>query len=142
MGFTSLEFAYFDCCYSGRLHINSYNMLTEGREGQQGVVYDEPYSDMTLALGINDTSKSRFYQGWYDKSLYRCWWTIWYLIYGPTEYQKWTRLEWQTLGEGYRLDEALDEVMSEQTEFGRYDPVNNYRFKGHGFMLDIRLNGN
>jgi hypothetical protein len=142
MGFTSLEFAYFDCCWSGHLMINSYNMLVSGAEGQQGVVYDTPYSDMTLALGIDSPGKSRFYQGWYGESPFRCWWTIWYLLFGPTEYQKWTRLEWQKLGEGYRLDQALNYVVSEQTEFGQYDPVNNYRLKGHGFLLDIRLNGN
>jgi hypothetical protein len=113
-------------------------MLVTGREGQTGVVLDEPYSDMTLALGIHNPGKSRIYQGWYQEAPAAFWWTIWY----PTEYQRWTQLEWEFLSYGYNLDWALRYALSEQTEYGRYDPVNNYRLKGQGFFFDIKLNGN
>ena len=105
---------------------------------QQKNLFDGPHSDMSLALGIGETSVSRTYQGWYSKSPMNFWWTIW----GPTEYQKWTRLEWEELANGESLYDALMYVISQQTEFGIDDPVNNYRSKGQGNLADIRLSGN
>ncbi len=131
MGFYALEFAYFDCCYSGRLKINANNHLVEGQPGQIGL-FDGPYSDMSIALGIDEPSKTRVYQGWYDVVP----------IGSPqqeNEYQKWTRLEWEALGDGDNLDLVLLYVIGEQTEFGDDDPVNNYRLKGQGFIWDIFL---
>jgi hypothetical protein len=134
MGFYALEFAYFDACYSGILYINANNQLVEGQPGQQGLS-DIPHSDMSLALGMSEPSRSRFYQGWWGLVPSRLW---------PfeSEYQKWTRLEWTRLGEGDNLYEALFYVINQQTEFGPYDPVNNYRLKGQGWLTDIELNNN
>ncbi|MBN1787636.1 MAG: right-handed parallel beta-helix repeat-containing protein, partial [Sedimentisphaerales bacterium] len=136
MGFTSLEFAYFDCCYSGHLQINTYGMLTDGQSGYKGVVLDEPVSDITLALGIHNPNKSRFYQGWYDKPDSRIW------FFPQTAFQKWTQREWEILGYPYNLETALTMVFNEQTEFGPDSPANNFRIKGQGFFFDMILNGN
>jgi len=135
MGFNYLEFAYFDCCYSGRLKINAYNQLVEGQPGQVGVVFDGPHSDMSLALGIGNSGRSRVYQGWYDAvpiGMPPPW--------PEDEYQKWTRLEWEYLGDGYDLYWALWYVIWEQTDFSPGAPVNNYRLKGQGLLTDIELN--
>ena len=134
MNFNALEFAYFDCCYSGKLKINEYNQLVHGRPGQIGL-FDELYSDMSFALGIDNPGKSRVYQGWYGNVPIRIW---------PieTQYQKWTRLEWESLGNGYNLIQAITDTIYEQTDFGPDAPLNNYRLKGHGFLTDIKLNGN
>jgi len=133
MGFTALEFAYFDCCYSGHLKINASNQLVEGQAGQIGV-FDGPHSDISLALGMGETSVSRAYQGWYDEVPTRL-----QLPLLETEYQKWTRLEWEELGDGEYLYWALMHVIGEQTEFGPDAPVNNYRLKGQGSLMDIEL---
>lgn len=107
------------------------------RIGQIGV-FDGPDSDMSLALGMGDTSRSRFYQGWYDLAPIKIQ-QVWPF---ETEYQKWTRLEWGALGDGDNLDQALSYVIDQQTEFGDDDPVNNYRLKGQGFFDEIELSGN
>lgn len=133
MGFTGLEFAYFDCCYSGHLKINANNQLVEGQSGQIGI-FDGPHSDISLALGMGETSVSRAYQGWYGEVPTRL-----QLPLLETEYQKWTRLEWDELGDGEYLYWALMHVIGEQTEFGPDAPVNNYRLKGQGSLFDIQL---
>ncbi|MBM4103243.1 MAG: hypothetical protein FJ263_04220 [Planctomycetes bacterium] len=139
MDFTSLEFAYFDCCYGGRLKISSHGYLIMGGSGQIGLLFDGPHSDMSIALGMNDTSKSRVYQGWYDMSSMTFWWTIW----SASEYQKWTRLEWERLGAGDNLYDALDYTINHQTEFDpNKAPVNNYRLKGQGSFTEIKLRSN
>jgi len=131
MGFNSLEFAYFFCCWSGHLKINADNQLVEGQPGQQGI-FDIPHSDMSLALGMGETSISRAYQGWYDKSYAGFF----------SEYSEFTRDEWGKLGEGDNLYEALNYAISQQTEFVDPNaPVNTYRLKGQGFITDIRLTG-
>jgi hypothetical protein len=133
MGFGSLEFAYFDCCYSGHLKINANNQLVKGQPGQAGL-FDIPHSDMSLALGMGNTGRSRFYQGWY--------WTVPIGLYPPfpeDEYQKWTRLVWEYLGEGYDLYWSLHYTINEQTDFGPDAPVNNYRLYGQGWLDDITL---
>jgi hypothetical protein len=57
-----------------------------------------------------------------------------------TDYQKWTQLEWELLGEGYNLDYALNYAIGGQTEFvDPCAPVNIYRLKGHGFLNAIGL---
>jgi hypothetical protein len=134
MGFSYLEFAYFDFCYSGRLKINASNQLVQGQPGQQGI-FDIPHSDMSFALGMAGSGRSNFYQGWYDKALS-----------GPfpppineTEYQRWSRIEWYQLEDGMNLYEALDYVISQQTHFDVNDPVNCYRLKGEGYLEDIEL---
>lgn len=131
MGFNALEFVYFDSCYSGRLKINADNELVEGQSGQIGV-FDGPHSDMSLALGMGEPSISRFYQGWFDDVPIGLW-----LL--ENEYQRWTRLEWEELGDGEYLYWALMHVIEQQTDFGPYAPVNNYRLKGQGSIFEIRL---
>jgi hypothetical protein len=122
-----------DCCHSGRLKISASNQLVEGQPGQIGI-FDGPHSDMSLALGMGETSISRAYQGWYGKVPIRL-----QLPLLETEYQKWTRREWEELGDGESLYWALMHVIGEQTEFGPDDPVNNYRLKGQGSLFDIEL---
>jgi len=51
MGFNSLEFAYFDCCQSGRLKINAQDQLVVGQPGQIGV-FDGPAIYSTAGLII------------------------------------------------------------------------------------------
>jgi hypothetical protein len=90
---------------------------------------------MSLALGMDEPSISRVYQGWYQIAQSRLW---------PleSEYQKWSRLEWEELGDGESLYWALMHVIGQQTEFGPDAPVNNYRLKGQGFLDKIELSGN
>ena len=137
MGFNSLEFAYFDTCHSGRLKINSIGLLVEGQPGQMGL-FDGPHSDMSLALGMDDTSESRVYQGWYGEisSNFPPVWPF------ETEYQKWSQYQWESLGEGNNLLQAIMDTINQQTEFGDEDPVNNYRLKGQGLLTDMRLSSN
>jgi len=132
MGFRDLEFVYANVCYGGRLKINSSNQLVEG---QRGEVYDfdAPQSDMSIALGMGDTSKSRFYQGWHDEStVYRFW-------LFETEYQKWNQLEWEQLGNGENLYWALYYTIEQQTDFSPEAPVYNYVLRGQGYFEDIVL---
>jgi hypothetical protein len=137
MGFNSLEFAYFDTCHSGRLKLNAIGLLAEGQPGQIGL-FDGPHSDMSLALGMDDISESRVYQGWYGENL-SDFPPVWPF---ETEYQKWSRYQWESLGAGNNLEQAIMETINQQTEFGDEDPVNNYRLKGQGLLTDIRLSSN
>jgi len=134
MGFHCLEFAYFNCCYSGRLKINSLDQLVEGQPGQIGN-FDGPHSDMSFALGMVDTVNDRAFQGWYDKP--------YFMLNGQSPFNKWTVDEWNNLalGEGYsNLDTAIQAAIRGQTSFvDPYDPVNTYRLKGHGLLTGIRL---
>ncbi len=136
MGFNSLEFAYFDVCYSGRLKIGAHGYLVEGSPGQIGL-FDGPHSDMSLALGMGDTSKSRIYQGWYDEVESRL--QVWPF---ETAYQKFSRHEWESLSSGNNLIQAITFAINKQTNFGPDAPVNNYRLKGQGSLTDIRLRSN
>jgi hypothetical protein len=130
MGFACLEFAFFDCCYTGRLKINSSHQLVEG---QYSEVYDidAPHSDMSFALGMSDTSISRFYQGWYDEA-----WSSFLL---QTSYQYWTQREFHYLGNGENLFWALFYTIGEQTDFRPEAPVYNYVLRGQGYQDDIVL---
>jgi len=56
--------------------------------------------------------------------------------------QKWSRYQWESLGEGNNLERAIMDTINQQTEFGDEDPVNNYRLKGQGLLTDIRLSSN
>jgi hypothetical protein len=80
MGFDSLEFVYSDACYGGHLKINANNDLVEGQPGYMGG-FDGPHSDMSIALGMGETSKTRFYQGWYDKAWFSPFDTEKYCVY-------------------------------------------------------------
>jgi len=134
MGFHTLEFAYFNACYSGRLKINANNQLVVGQPGQDGVL-DGPVSDMSYALGMASGYGDHAYQGWYDKANVA--------FPNITEFQKWTRDEWYSLGElGVQnyLDDAIIYAIDHQTYFSDpNDPVNQYRLKGEGYMFNIRL---
>jgi hypothetical protein len=113
--------------------INSSDQLVEGHPGQDGVVLDEPISDMSIALGMHEPSKSRCYHGWYDR----------FKSKEPPEehdYQKWTRNIWEKLGDEENLDEAIYYATSQQTNLWDPNaPVNTYRLKGQGFPWDIFL---
>jgi hypothetical protein len=89
---------------------------------------------MSLALGMDYPGRSRVYQGWYGPVPVGLW---------PfeTEYQKWTRIEWEFLGAGLNLDGAIMYAIDGQTEFTDPNaPVNTYRLKGQGLMIDLVLN--
>jgi hypothetical protein len=134
MRFTSLEFAYFDGCFSGRLRINSNDELIEGQPGQIGL-FDIPHSDMSWALNMRSWD-TQIYQGWYQTI------PIWEPFFEPeTGYLRWTRDEWERLGEGYSLYDALTYTIDHQTEYEDPNaPVNNYRIKGHGCIWELFLN--
>ncbi|MFA5239261.1 MAG: hypothetical protein WC476_06085 [Phycisphaerae bacterium] len=138
MGFTFLEYVQFDTCYSGRLMVTSYEELIEGLPGQLGVILDAPVSDMSLALGMHEPTRSRCYHGWYDKLPIGN-----PLPYPENDYQKWTRNVWEKLGDEDNLDEAIDYAISQQTNFHDPNaPVNAYRLKGTGLIWDIFLRNN
>jgi hypothetical protein len=140
MGFANLEFAYFECCYSGRLTINADNQLVEGQRGRFDTLPPEEMliSDMSVALGMHpEFFETRAYQGWYDKSKSKlipipCW---------PFshDYEKWTRDMWQRLGAGDTVGEAMGFAMSRQTNNDPNAPLNTFRFKGNGDIVNIRL---
>jgi hypothetical protein len=142
MGFTTLEFAYFDSCHSGRLKIDSHDQLIEGQTGQQGL-FDVPHSDMSFALGMRESSRDRFYQGWWNEPNVGMPWP-----FEEDEYRKWTQLEWEKLGEGDSLYDALTYVIDQyflnhQTEYEDPNaPVNNYRIKGQGHIWELFLSDN
>jgi len=133
MGFQSLELAYFDCCYSGRLKINANNQLVEGQPGQIGV-FDGPHSDMSYALGLASTNRDCVYHGWYDVA------TVSYQI---TNFNKWTQDVWNKLSIGVvggDIYTALQYAISRQTSFvDPKAPVNTYRLKGHGMISEVGL---
>jgi hypothetical protein len=134
MGFTSLEFVHFDCCCSGCLRINSLNELIVGQPGQEGI-FDIPHSDMSIALRMDDTSKSRIYQGWYSNPE---------VAFPPceTDHQKWTRNEWDALGAGDNLQMAImyANAVTQQTNPEEPNaPINDFRLKGQGLPQDIKL---
>jgi hypothetical protein len=133
MGFDSLEFVYFNTCYGGRLKINANNELIEGQPGQIGL-FDGPHSDMSLALGMGEPSKTRIYQSWYDDASVSLF---------ENDFQNWTQAEWEYLGDGESLYWAIMHAIDGQTEFDDPNaPVNTYRLKGQGLLTDIILNNN
>ena len=118
--------------------LTSYDELVEGLPGELGVVLDNPISDMSIALGMRQPSKSRCYHGWYDIRP----------VGNPpplpeNDYQKWTRNVWEKLGDKDNLDEAIDYAISQQTNlWDPKAPVNAYRLKGTGLIWDILLRNN
>jgi hypothetical protein len=135
MQFDRIQFFYNDACYGGRLKINGAGQLVEGQPGQMGVVYDGPHSDMSLALGLQDTYEARCYHGWYDKG-----WVGWAVTSNEhSSYQEWGKDVWQKLREGHNLYDALQYAISETEWFGPTAAVNNYRLKGQGLLTDIRI---
>ncbi|MBN2019508.1 MAG: hypothetical protein JW749_04715 [Sedimentisphaerales bacterium] len=131
MGFDSLEFAYFDVCYSGRLKINADDELVEGQAGQQGL-WDIPHSDMSFALRMADSSRNHFYQGWYNEAKVKP-------FPQETDFQMWTQWEWAQLGAGENLYDALAYTIWRQERFGPEDPINNFRLKGMGDLMSVYL---
>jgi hypothetical protein len=140
MGFINLKFAHFDCCYSGRLVINEYNRLVEGKKGR----IDDPFeeltrSDMSWALGMHESIfEAKAYQGWYDK----CNSKLIPIPYWPfsTDYEIWTRDLWWRLGEGDTLGMASMFAGSQQTNLSDPNaPINCERWKGQGGIINIKL---
>jgi len=131
MGFNTLEFVYLDSCYGGRLMINDDGELVEGQPGQLGQVYDEPVSDMSLALGMHEPTRDRFYFGWYDESTFSVW---------TTDYQDWTEDIWERLGDEDNLQLAITYAINQQTNLSDpNNPANAYRLKGNGFPWEVFL---
>jgi hypothetical protein len=99
--------------------------LVEGQTRQIGI-FDGPYSDIGLALGMGETSISRVYQGWYSMYYSRLWpWS--------TEYHEWTQL-----GEGDNLDDALIYAIN-HTDWIPNGPHDNFRLMGQGDLTDLRI---
>jgi len=89
---------------------------------------------MSLALGMDNPGTTRIYQAWYSESTSKLW---------PfrSDYQNWTQDEWGLLGAGLNLDGAIMYAIDGQTEFTDPNaPVNTYRLKGQGLMIDLVLN--
>jgi hypothetical protein len=122
----ALTYAHFDCCYTGPLKINANGQLVEGQPGQIGT-FGGRHNDMSLALGMGDTSASRIYQGWYGEPYVEFW--------PGTEYQKFSQIEWETLGNGDDLSWALQEAIWQSSN----PALDNYRLKGQGLFSDITL---
>lgn len=137
MRFDRLRLFFTDQCFGGRLKIDGTNKLVEGQTGQIGV-FDGPHSDMSLALGLDNTYEARAYHGWYSYG---------WVGYGIAtadpwreSYQKWSRNVWFKLGESsYNLQEALEFAIQETESFTPRAAVNNYRLKGQGDITTIRL---
>ena len=146
MGFTDLRFFYNDSCLGGHLTIDfGTGLLMWGGSGEQSL-FDFVHNDMSVACGLTDTSQSRFYQGWFSESESGFPWA-WPIAWLPnvddeTEYQKFSRNEWEALGEGEELYWALSEAIAEQDYFGPDSPAYNYRIKGQGDMLNLRIRSN
>ncbi|MCE5186299.1 MAG: hypothetical protein LLF76_09265 [Planctomycetaceae bacterium] len=138
MGFTDLRFFQFDGCLGAHLTIHpGTGILVWGALGKQGL-FDFPQNDMSVACGMADTSESRFYQAWFNESEARL------IAYWPleTDYQQFSRNEWEALGEGEELYWALTEAIYQQDHFGPDDPVQNYRIKGQGDAQNFRIRSN
>ena len=102
--------------------------------------------EFVYVSGMADTSQSRFYQAWFSESESGFPWA-WPIAWLPnvddeTEYQKFSRNEWEALGEGEELYWALNIAISEQDNFGPDSPAYNYRIKGQGDMLNLRIRSN
>ena len=147
MGFTNLRYFHNDCCLGAHLKIGTRTgTLVEGQDSQQGLFDGFLQNDMSLACGMGNTSKSRFYQGWFNES--ESFIPIplpkpidWGIIeLGETSYQLFSRTVWEQLGGAEDLYWALFQAIHVQTEFGEDDSVNNYRIKGQGLLTDVRLN--
>jgi hypothetical protein len=143
MGFTDLRFFYNDSCLGAHLTIDSgTGLLMWGGSGEQSL-FDFVHNDMSVACGLADTSQSRFYRGWFNESESGFPWAWW--IPGADEetaYQKFSRNEWEALGDGEELYWALSEAIWKQDHFGPDDPVQNFRIKGQGDMQNFRIRSN
>ena len=131
-----LKIVFFDACYSGRLQIDNGNLI-EGpsyEEDPTEVITDVSQSDMSDALGIKNTDQ--IYKGWYDLA---------YAFRILTYYNQWSFNFWKKLGgvDGESsgcIYEAVDYCIW-HTEGAnlKYGPHYNYRFKGVGGDMSIRL---
>jgi hypothetical protein len=134
MGFTSLEFVFFDCCHAGKLKIDSYDRLVKGQQGQTGV-FDGPQSDMSVALGMaTGVPRSCVYQSWFDDAS----------ASSISTFSKFAQDEWNqlALGRGFT---NLYTAMGFAIGRARVDPIlgtnpmNMYRLKGQGSPSEISL---
>jgi hypothetical protein len=131
MGFDSLEFACFDCCYSGHLMISG-NQLIEGTDGPSLVL--NVHSDMSVALCAQDTSWNFAYQGWDANSITGL----------RSTFSKFMQDEWCKLSLGRGVESLYTSL---QYAIGRseYDPMlylfpaEEYRLKGYGDATAISL---
>jgi hypothetical protein len=128
----SLKFAYFDCCYSGRLKINGNSNLIEGQSGFNGIL-DAPYSDVSWSLGICGAYKSQFFQGWYDECTAR--------LLPPSTFGEFTIDEFTEFDNGGNLLNALNYAIEESNIDPRTleNPMEHFRLKGVGYMTDIKI---
>jgi hypothetical protein len=105
MGFHTLKFAHFGCCYSGRLVFRG-GRLVEGPFDNTGLAFDVP-NDMAMALGIGvPENPESFYQGWYDRSS----------IGEFSMYSKFNMNEWDNLRDGYTFYAALLFAIMQDTQ--------------------------
>ncbi len=134
MGFTDLRFFFNDSCLGAHLTIDSgTGLLMWGGSGEQSL-FDFVHNDMSVACGLTNTSESRFYQGWFCESWSRFW--------PETDFQQFSRQEWEALGNGEELYWAVLEAIWQQDSFGPDDPAYNYRIKGQGDPQNFRIRSN
>jgi hypothetical protein len=131
MQFDRLVWVYNDACYGGRLKINGADQLVEGQPGQQGLVFDGPQSDISLALYMQNTYEPRCYHGWYNPA--------WFGSLHQTSYQEWGKAVWNWLHDGHDIYEALNHAIDECEDFSADAAVNNYRLKGQGELTKVYL---
>lgn len=129
MRIADLRFVQMDSCYSGRLKIDQTGNLIEGEPGQRWLF--DSQSDITLALGLDDTYWSKAYHGWWDPA------TLRYMF--QTTYQQWTQTLWNEMAKGFNLEDAILEAINKATEFDPDAAINNYRLRGQGDIKKIRL---
>jgi hypothetical protein len=141
MGFKNITFAFFDCCYTGRLVCDDDNLV----EDDPGYPPDteKKHNDMSKALRM-DIGGSHFFQGWYgDKPAGM----INYKKLGKNvknPYNYFSLYEFGKLKEGDNLQHALEwaiqEVMktSNGVLYGE-DAMNDLRIRGQGNMWEVKI---
>lgn len=124
MGFTSLKYVYFDCCFTGRLKIDGRGNLIEGSPGSQGIL-DCPDSDMSWALG------NPAYQGWYDECPHG----------KRSTFSKFSKDEWEKLRDGNTLYQALLYAISKSDIDPQFseDPAEHFRLKERQDIFSLKV---
>jgi hypothetical protein len=139
LGFHDITFAYFDCCYTGRLVYNGDNLVEDAPDYPPDL--GKKHNDMSKALRM-DIGGSHFFQGWYgDKPTGM----INYKKLGPTvknPYNYFSLYEWQKLREGdnlqHSLDWAIQEIQHQQLLYYE-DAMNDLRVRGQGNMWEVKI---
>jgi hypothetical protein len=139
MRFRNIKFAFFDCCYTGRLVYNANNELVEGVHDQD-THFEIQRSDMSSALRMYG-EEAHVFQGWWGKR------PTGMLNYkaGPTTknpYHYFCLYEWRKLGEeGASLRDALNYAVTEVQKLPVYseDVLYDFRLRGNGTLEEVTI---